>query len=422
MTVRILTTTDLIGSFHPQPTSYGHLPGAAALEQTAHRLRDEQPGLWIDTGDLAQGDPLGPLSDGVSGFHALAGLSIDAAAIGNHELDWGLPHLRRWSRELPFPFLAANADLGFAATATFQVDNQRIGVIGLTHPQLPTLHPTIPVHPAPAELVRDHASELRADGCTSVVLAIHDGVDRAGPARTDTQRISGFIEGLHGSVDLVLGGHTLQHHIGRLHGVPYLQPWPFGSQIGVADFHDDGTVHLSTVDVTGYQSWTGAGAGAYAELDSEIVGHLDQPLLNALDGRATLSQAVADGILAAAPEIDIALVSDMWNQPPRDHVLAYLPVGLVTRAQVQRVTPLCGSRSPWGGQLVATQLASDQAETVIAQLSGSGLAVARRANLGPLVTIALPAFHTTRLDIGPEPRTLEITWQDALLTWLDHHA
>ena len=88
--MRIVTTNDFVASFFPQATSYGRLPGAAALRATVDDLRTQAGGgFWIDTGDLAQGSALGALSDGVWPFLALRELSIDVAAAGNHELDWG---------------------------------------------------------------------------------------------------------------------------------------------------------------------------------------------------------------------------------------------------------------------------------------------------------------------------------------------
>jgi len=52
--VRVLTTNDFVGSFFAQPTSYGQLPGAAALQATVDDLRTQAGGaFWIDTGDLA---------------------------------------------------------------------------------------------------------------------------------------------------------------------------------------------------------------------------------------------------------------------------------------------------------------------------------------------------------------------------------
>ena len=100
--MRVLATNDFVGSFFPQATSYGRLPGAAALAATVDDLRTEAGGgAWIDTGDLAQGSALGALSDGVWPFLALRTLPIDVAVAGNHELDWGADHLRRWNAELP---------------------------------------------------------------------------------------------------------------------------------------------------------------------------------------------------------------------------------------------------------------------------------------------------------------------------------
>jgi 2',3'-cyclic-nucleotide 2'-phosphodiesterase (5'-nucleotidase family) len=86
--VRVLTTNDFVGSIFPQPTSYGELPGVSALQATVDDLRTEGGGgLWVDTGDFAQGSALGALSDGVWPFLALRELSIDVAVVGNHELD-----------------------------------------------------------------------------------------------------------------------------------------------------------------------------------------------------------------------------------------------------------------------------------------------------------------------------------------------
>ena len=113
--MRVVATNDFVGSFFPQATSYGTLPGAAALQATVDDLRTDAGGAaWIDTGDLAQGSALGALSDGAWPFLALRALSIDVAVVGNHELDWGAEHLRRWGAELPFGLLAANLP-GFPA-------------------------------------------------------------------------------------------------------------------------------------------------------------------------------------------------------------------------------------------------------------------------------------------------------------------
>jgi hypothetical protein len=389
--VRVLTTNDFVGSFFPQSTSYGRLPGAAALQATVDDLRTRAGGgVWIDTGDLAQGSALGALSDGVWPFLALRELSIDVAVAGNHELDWGADHLRRWGAELPFPLLAANLPLGLDATRMLPLGGRAVGVIGLSLPHMDELHPGMTAHPEPVGIAVEHANGLRAEGAAHVVLALHDGVD----GRV-ADRMEALCRRLRGSVDLVLGGHTLSCHAGTLAGVPFLQPWAFGSQVGVADLHDDGHVELALVDVGPERSWTGAGAAAQAALEREVVGRLEHPLLRA-DGRGdTLGRAIADGVLRADETLDLvhAGPADLWNQPARDGVHAFLGAGDVTRAQVLRLTPFTGARSAWGGQLVAAELSAQEAEQAIAALA-EGVTATRR----PAGAFALSPFYAATLD------------------------
>jgi hypothetical protein len=427
--VRILTTNDFVASFFPQPTSYGRLPGAAALGATVDDLRTEAGGgLWIDTGDLAQGSALGALSDGVWPFLALRELSIDAAVAGNHELDWGAAHLRRWGAELPFPLLAANLPLSLPATRMLSADGRAVGVIGISLPDMPTMHPGVTAHPDPVGIVVEHATELRSKGARHVVLALHDGVDalpEARPPAVGSERMEALCGRVRGSVDLVLGGHTLSCHAGSLAGVPFLQPWAFGSQLGVADLHD-GRVELRLVDVGPERPWTGAGAAAQAALEGEVVGRLERPLVQAAGRDSTLAEAVADGVLRTDERLDRVYVGpgDLWNQPARDGVDAYLSPGDVTMAQVLRLTPFSGARSAWGGQLVATELSPADAEQAVGALTGArafpggpavgGVAVTR-GRRDP-ETLALSAYNAAA---GDRLLGRERDWQPIAATLRD---
>ena len=351
---RIVTTNDFVGSFFPQATSYGRLPGAAALRATVDRLRTEAgAALWIDTGDLAQGSALGALSDGAWPFLALRHLGVDVAVAGNHELDWGAEHLRRWAPELPFPLLAANLPLGLPGSWR----RGDVGVAGLSLPAMDVLHPGLAADGDPAGAAAALADGLRADGARWVVLALHDGVD-PGPDGPDPRRMAALCAALRGRVDLVLGGHTLRGFAGTLAGVPFLQPWAFGSQAGVADLHDDGRVDLRLADTGPEEPWDGPGAAAQAALEAEVVGSLGSPLVEAAGGATSLGDAIAAGVRTLDDRLDRVEVApgDLWTQPARDGVDAHLPAGDVTLAQVLRIAPLCGRRSVWGGGLVAADL------------------------------------------------------------------
>ena len=136
----------------------------------------------------------------------------------------------------------------------------------------------------------------------------------------------------------------------------------FGSQVGVADLHDDGRVELRLVDAGPPRPWTGLGAAAQAALEAEVVGRVEEPLVD-----ATLARAIADGVLRTDDRLDRVYVGpgDLWNQPARDGVHAFLGAGDVTLAQVLRLRPFCGARSAWGGQLVATELPPAAAERLV---------------------------------------------------------
>ena len=74
--------------------------------------------LLIDAGDTIQGTSLAyyyakvePISQRVEHPMAAAmnAIGYDAAAVGNHEFNYGIPYLRTFEKQLDFPLLAANA-------------------------------------------------------------------------------------------------------------------------------------------------------------------------------------------------------------------------------------------------------------------------------------------------------------------------
>ncbi|HET9649647.1 MAG TPA: metallophosphoesterase, partial [Microlunatus sp.] len=95
--------------------------GIAKVQTLIKQKRAENadhPVLVLDAGDTIQGTPLayyyarvGPITAG--GTHPMAKamnlIGYDAAALGNHEFNYGIPLLRAYESQLNFPLLAANA-------------------------------------------------------------------------------------------------------------------------------------------------------------------------------------------------------------------------------------------------------------------------------------------------------------------------
>jgi 2',3'-cyclic-nucleotide 2'-phosphodiesterase/3'-nucleotidase len=111
--------------------------------------------MLIDAGDTIQGTPLAyyyarvdPITDGAS-VHPMAEamniIGYDAAALGNHEFNYGIDTLRVFQEQLDFPLLGANAVDAATKLPAFppyfiksftMPDGKvvKVGVLGLTNP------------------------------------------------------------------------------------------------------------------------------------------------------------------------------------------------------------------------------------------------------------------------------------------------
>jgi hypothetical protein len=345
-TLRVLVTTDFLGSFFPRRTSFGALPGGAALRDCVERLRDGAlASHWVDTGDFAQGGPLAPVTGGVGGFLAAAELGLDAAACGNHELDWGVDHLRRRCEELPFPLLASDDRTGLPATKILATGPVTLGVVAVSHPAAGALRtPADDLSRLGSRAARE-ALRLRAEGADFVVAAVHDGADplptRVGVDGADPARVAALCGQLSGHVDAILAGHTLGRRVGEVAGVPFVQPWAFGCEVGFVDLTPGEAPRVGAVEVRGGQAWEGHGAELAAELRSEVLGGLAVPLTCAPGLDMSLPRRVGERLLRdSGAEVAMLFAGEMFTmQPPRDGAYAYLAAGPLNAEDLFRAVP-----------------------------------------------------------------------------------
>ena len=171
--------------------------------------------LLLDGGDEFQGTLISNQFEGRSVVDAFNALGVAAAAIGNHEFDFGLPVLLERMRQARYPLLAANVlekrtgQRPPWATPSVLLDVQgvKVGVIGLVTVDTPTV--TNPVIVKDLEFVPGgpiaarEADALRARGATVVLVVAHAGPFP--PAR----EIQGIAEAVSGKVDAIVSGH---HH------------------------------------------------------------------------------------------------------------------------------------------------------------------------------------------------------------------
>jgi 2',3'-cyclic-nucleotide 2'-phosphodiesterase (5'-nucleotidase family) len=265
----VLATNDLHGALEGrvQPWSAGRsVGGAAVLAATIAEERAENPDgtLLLDGGDLMQGTPISNLVQGASVIDVMNAAGYDAAAIGNHEFDWGIPVLRERIAQARFPFLSANivseADGSRPEWAVPSVilerKGLRVGVIGLTTQSTP--YTTLPEHVRGwaftdlAEAVNRQVPALEAAGADVIVVLAHAG----GFHEADTDRYRGEIveamQRMSPAVDLVVSGHTHSLLAGEVNGIRLVQARSSGTALGVVELWVDGTsgeVACADIDV-----------------------------------------------------------------------------------------------------------------------------------------------------------------------------
>ncbi|HEX7613871.1 MAG TPA: bifunctional UDP-sugar hydrolase/5'-nucleotidase [Thermoanaerobaculia bacterium] len=259
VTVTILQTADLHG--HLLPWDYQRAqPADEGLARVASRIaaiRKETPNvLLLDAGDTIQGTPIeflhakNPSKGRDPMAEAMSTLGYDAMSVGNHEFNFGLAVLRKAQKESSFPWLSSNTRNVSDGSAAFPeylvktVAGIRIGILGLTTPNIPNWEPARN-RPGlrwedPVEAAARLVPVLRGkERCDFVVALIHSGAEvdlvTGVPDGTDDENRVVALSKVPG-IDLLLTGHTHRRiPLTRLNGVPMIQPGRWGDVLARVD-------------------------------------------------------------------------------------------------------------------------------------------------------------------------------------------
>lgn len=265
--VSIVGTNDLHGRIEVLPRFGGYLKNLRRV-----RARDGGGVVLLDAGDMFQGTLPSNLGEGAAVVRAYNALEYSAAAVGNHEFDFGpegpaaTPRkaeddprgaLKARAVQARFPLLAANL---FDAATDRRVDwrnmpastviaagGLRIGVIGLTTMGTPrttiasnfrglTVAPLAPV-------ITDEARALREAGADAVVVVAHAGGEcrqfgqpddiSACDGRSEIFQVARALPA--GAVDLIVAGHTHEGLAHRVAGIPIIESYAEGRAFGRVD-------------------------------------------------------------------------------------------------------------------------------------------------------------------------------------------
>ena len=145
------------------------------------------PFILLSGGDMWTGPAVSTWFEGYSMVQVMNLMGYQAAAVGNHEFDFGLEKLRLQSLEMKFPLLSANirykaggavpSDIGIQPFAIIERGGIKFGVVGLTTRVTPTT--TLPDVVAPFDFIdyetalREFVPQARAAGAEVIVVPAH---------------------------------------------------------------------------------------------------------------------------------------------------------------------------------------------------------------------------------------------------------
>ena len=250
--LRIISTNDFHGALEPRPDAAGtRTGGASALTAAIRKAQGEcAPGcetLIVDGGDAFQGTPISNLSYGRRVAELFNLIGYGAAALGNHEFDWGTDTLRARMRDARFRIMGANVlyadgrDVEWIPNDTLITRGPfRIGVIGISTQSTPFTTRASNVaglrFDPPAPVVDAHARALRARGANVVIVVGHVGGQCAADMATGcTGEIFDFARQLTERVDGIFSGHSHSALDSEVRGMPIVQARSSARAIAVTD-------------------------------------------------------------------------------------------------------------------------------------------------------------------------------------------
>nr|WP_290665366.1 bifunctional UDP-sugar hydrolase/5'-nucleotidase [Ardenticatena sp.] len=282
----ILYTNDEHGWLEPHERDGRRVGGVAEL-LTRWRTEEgytptDEAFLVLSGGDNWTGPAISSFFEGESAYEVMDALGYDAAAIGNHEFDFGLDLLKARMAEGIIPYVATNivdaetGDIpdGFTPSMVLEANGVRVGLLGLTTTSTP--YTTKPNNVASLrfrpydETLREWVPRLNEAGVDLIVVLGHICLDEIRALLPTATQLG---------VDVLTGGHCNEFVANERDGVYIL---------------------------IGGKHWE-----SYARLDLDV----DVATDRIVSARATLREHSPDGF---APDTDVAAIVERWRAAAAD--------------------------------------------------------------------------------------------------------
>jgi 2',3'-cyclic-nucleotide 2'-phosphodiesterase/3'-nucleotidase/5'-nucleotidase len=459
-TLRLISISDFHGALEARPDgNAGMRGGAAHVAATVRRLERDCTGnctsVFVDGGDQFQGTPASNLAYGRPVVAVLNAMGLAAAALGNHDLDWGQDTLRARMREARYGMFAANVTDSLGRPVSWirpdtmvERGGLRIGIVGLATVTTPTVtqaRNTVNLRfVRSGPVVIERARQLRARGADLVIVVAHAGANCNDDACTG--EMVELAQEAQGSVDAIVGGHNHAEFSTVVAGIPIVRSRSSGRAVRYVDLPvdrsartalDSRLVYVNSDSITPDPEVWRVASTALASVQAIV----DRPIVSVAETMArggpqyALGNLIADAQRAAI-SADVAVMNNggiranlragpatygaFFEISPFANLLMRMTVtGADLRAYFERVVGGPGVRAHVSGARVRYDPARPAGQRIVELTVGGRPVEATRT-----YTIAMSDFMATGGDglalTGPAQRTesLGIVDLDALIAFV----
>jgi len=205
----------------------------------------ERKALLLSGGDSWTGPAVSTYFKGESTVEAFNALGYDAAALGNHDLDFGQDELAARAAQAKYPILAANVitsegapPKGLRPRLILKSAGLKVGVIGLGFPHTPRIALAENIEGlrflAAGPVLEKQVPAMRAEGADLIVVIAH----LCGPALLDLTPLAARL-----GVAAMLGGHCHERVVARKDGVLVIEGGHYMETLQRIDLHLDPESH-----------------------------------------------------------------------------------------------------------------------------------------------------------------------------------
>ncbi|MFF5702620.1 bifunctional metallophosphatase/5'-nucleotidase [Streptomyces sp. NPDC012794] len=342
--------------------------GLAKISTLVEQVRAEKGRgntLLIDAGDTIQGTQLSyyyakvdPITARRGPVHPMAqamnAIGYDAAALGNHEFNYGIPVLRKFEEQCDFPLLGANAldaktlrpafpPYSMHRLRTPHGRDVKVAVLGLTNPGIAIWDKANVqgkmTFPGLEEQAAKYVPRLRSMGADVVIVSAHSGssgTSSYGDQLPYVENAAGLVAEQVPGIDAILVGHAHteipEYRVrNKATGkdVVLSEPLKWGQRLTLFDFElawERGRWSVAKVSARVLNSNTAAEdpkiTGLLSDEHRKVVAYVNQVI-----GTSTQAMASAEGPVKDVPIIDLinhvqaetvkgALAGSEWGSLP----------------------------------------------------------------------------------------------------------